>query len=337
MSDVTVIERLATIEPDWADVTSRSRSLRKQHLRRQTLLIVGGVLAAVILAGGAYAAVRAIWPPREMTPADIERQATLVTSECDGQGHCTPVKPSHKEVTILPSMGVSFVLPDGDIAPITAGAGIWRVPAVGLPTLPGHPLLDDSGHSYGTAHLVRNGTAIVGGVWRVPLPDGGTRTVSWRIRTGEVTVTDRRGGRVWTTQLRDGDVVPLVPGSVSGHARTLDKAVTFDLPTEALARVIIFPRLNETYIDFVRGPPMTEKLPYGAAAKYGLVPIGHWNGKLPVSQRGGTWTTHLPGGLTRVVSWRPGGSFVTVADTTSGSTTTTRVQIGHELPLVPFK
>jgi hypothetical protein len=340
MSEGTIIERLALIEPDWADVMRRSQSLRRQHLRRQTLLIVGGVLAAAALTGGAYAAVRAIWPPHNMTPADIERQATVVTSECDGQGHCTPVRPSHKEVEILPSMGATFVLPDGDDTVIVPGVGgiIPAIPAPGLPHPSGHPALDDSGNSYGTAHLVvQKGAGPIGGVWKVALPDGGTRTISWRARTGAISITDRHGGQATTTQLQAGEVVPLVPGSVSGDPRTLDKAVTFDLPTEAFARVIIFPKLNETYIDFVHGPPMTEKLPYGAAAKYGLTPVGHWNGKLPVSASGGTWTTHLPGGLTRTISWHAGDSLVTVTDATATGTNTTQVPIGHELPLVPFK
>ncbi|HJU37504.1 MAG TPA: hypothetical protein VJ716_08830 [Gaiellaceae bacterium] len=156
MSDGMVLERLARIEPDWADVEQRSRRLHTERVLRKTAFSLLALAAAAILAGGAYAAARTIWSGHDLTPADIERQATVVTSECDGLGHCTAVTPSHKEVTILPSMGVSFVLPDGDIAPITPGAGVWRIPAVGLPTLPGHPLLDDSGHSYGAAHLVRD-------------------------------------------------------------------------------------------------------------------------------------------------------------------------------------
>ena len=72
------------------------------------------------------------------------------------------------------------------------------------------------------------------------------------------------------------------------------------------------------------------------AAKYGLVPIGHYNGKLPVTRGGGDWTVHLDG-LTSMVSWHAGDSFVTVEDTTPTSTTTTRVPIGHEIPLVSFK
>ena len=70
------VEQLTLIQPDWADVTRRSQRLRKQHLRRQVVLTAGGVLAAAVLAGGAYAAARAIWPPRNMTPGDIDRQAT---------------------------------------------------------------------------------------------------------------------------------------------------------------------------------------------------------------------------------------------------------------------
>ena len=340
MSDDTILDRLALIEPDWADVTRRSQSLRKQHLRRQALLVVGGVFAAAVLAGGAYAAVRAIWPPHNMTPADIERQATVVTSECDGQGHCTPVRPSHKEVNIVPSMGVVFVLPDGDSTSLIPAERIWNIPAAGGPfTQPnGQPLHDDSGNTWGTAHVLRNGAGEwIGGVWNVPLPDGGTRQITWHTASGAVTIIDSHGGAKTTTQLQTGDVVPLIPGTVANDQRTLDKAVTFDLPTEAFARVIIFPRLNETYIDFVHGPPMTEKLPFGAAARYGLTPIGQYNGKLPVSASGGNWTTHLPNGLTRTISWRTGDSFVTVKDTTSKGTAATRVPIGHELPLVPFK
>jgi hypothetical protein len=333
----SVIEQLTLIEPDWADVIQRGQRLQKQHLRRQLVLIAGGLLAAAVLAGAAYAAARAIWPPHNMTPADIDRQATVVTSECDGQGRCTPVTPSHKEVEILPSMGVSFVLPDGDIAPIIPGAAVWRVPAVGLPTEPGHPLLDDSGNSYGTAHLVFQKAGPIGGTWKVALPGGGTRTVTWRDRTGAISVTDRSGGHETATWLSAGDVVPLIPGSVANDPRTMDKAVTFDLPSGASDRVIIFPKLNETYIDFVKGPPMSEKLGYGEAAKYGLTPIGDHNGKLPVTANGGTWTTHLPGGLTRTISWHAGDAFVTVKDTTANGTKTTQVSIGHELPLVPFK
>ena len=334
----SIVERLALIEPDWGDVTRRSQRLRMQTLRRQALLTVGGVLAAAVLAGGAYAAARAIWGGHNMTPADIQRQATVVTSECDGQGHCAPVTPSHKEVNIVPSMGVVFVLPDGDSTSLIAAERIWNIPAAGGPfTLHGQPWHDDSGNTWGTAHVLGDPAKWVGGVWNVPLPNGGTRTITWHVKTGAVTITDRHDGATARTHLQTGDVVPLVPGTLANDPRTLDKAVSFDLPTEAFARVIIFPKLNETYIDFVHGPPMTEKLPYGAAAKYGLTPIGQHNGKLPVTASGGTWTTHLPNGLTRTISWHAGESFVTVEDTSAKGSTTTQVPIGHELPLEPFK
>jgi len=330
-----IAERLALIEPDWTDVERRTRRLQRQGVVRRAVLTAGVAAAAAVLAAGAYAAVR-IWTGHDMTPADVERQATTVTSACDGNGQCTTIPNPHKEVTILPSMGVVFVLPDGDSTPVLPTESIWNIPAAGMPAPGGHPIRDDSGNSWGTAHVLRDASGNwIGGVWKVPLPGGGKRTITWRQATGAVTIADQVGGSTTVTDLDTGAVVPLIPGTLTNDARTLDKAVTFDLPTGE--RVIIFPRLNETYIDFVHGPVQSEPLPYGAAAKYGLTPIGHHNGRLPVTASGGTWTAHLPGGLTRTISWHAGDSFVTVGDTTSTGTTTTRVPIGHELPLVPFK
>lgn len=338
----SIVERLALIEPDWADVTQRSQRLHKQHLHRQVLLIAGGVLAAAVLAGGAYAAARAIWPSHNMTPADINRQATTVYNdkwgECDGHGHCKTVTGTHKQITILPSMGVVFVLPDGDSTSIVPPEGFWDIPASGGPGSPrDHPSFrDDSGNSWGVAHpLIGASGKYLGGIWRVPLPNEGKRTITWRAATGAFTVSDRHQGTTTTAKLHTGDVVPLIPGSLSRDPRSLDKAVIFDLPPGE--RVIIFPRLNETYIDAVNPPPMAEPLGVGEAAKYGLRPIGRYKAKLPVTQNGGTWTAHLPDGLTRTISWQAGDDFVTVKDTTTKSTTTTQVPIGHELPLVPFK
>lgn len=328
----SILERLALLEPDWEDVLRRSGSLRRRHLRRQALLTVGGLLAAAALAGGAYAAVRAIWTGRDMTPADVNRQATTVYN--DGAG-------PHKQVNVLPSMGVVFVLPDGDSTSLVPAEAIWNIPAAPGPGAPTPPagsqgFEDDSGNSWGTAHpLMSSSGGWVGGVWTVPVPGGGERTITWKQATGSVTVSDSVDGVTKTTQLVAGDVVPLVPGTLANDPRTLDKAVTFDLPTTN--RVIIFPKLNETYIDWVTGPEVSEHLPYGTAQKYGLTPIGEYNGKLPVASGGGTWTAHLPGGLTRTISWHAGDSFVTVADTTASGTTTAQVPIGHELPLVPFK
>jgi hypothetical protein len=324
-----ILERLSQLEPDWADVELRSRSLRQQHLRRKVLLITGAIAAAAVLAGGAYAAARAIWSGHDMTPADIARQATVVTNDkwsvCDGHGSCTTKTASHQEIDILPSMGVVFVLPGADGHPdyalsLVPGGAAVEVPPSGWGSM--SPLLDSSGHG-------------IGGVWILQRPDGSKYEVTWYSATGSVTerITDA-AGRTTTVPLRAGDVVPLIPGSTDGHSRTLDKAVTFDLPSAD--RVIIFPQLNETYIDGVNAPPDAEPLPYDSAAKYGLTPLGHYNGKLPVTVSGGSWTVHLDG-LTSTVSWTKGDSFVTVQDTSPSGTTTTRVPIGHELPLVPFK
>jgi hypothetical protein len=335
-----IVERLALIEPDWTDVERRSRRLQRRHVLGKTALSLGALAAAAILAGGAYAAAHAIWSGHDMTPADIERQATTVYNdkwgECDGHGHCTNVTGTHKEVTILPSMGVVFVLPDGDSTSLLPTESIWNIPAAGMPTPPGHPMRDDSGNSWGTAHPLQDASGRwVGGIWKIALPGGGERTITWHQATGAVTISDRLDRSTTTTDLQTGDVVPLIPGALTDDGRTLDKAVTFDLPIGN--RVIIFPQLNKTYIDFVQGPKEAEPLPYDGGARWGLTRTGPWNGKLPVTASGGTWTADLPGGLTRTISWHADDSFVTVADTTPTGTTTTRVPIGHELPLVPFK
>ena len=334
MSETTVIERLALIEPDWTDVERRRRRLHVKNAAGRAVLTLGVLAGAAALAAGAYAAAQAIWSGHNLTPADVERQASTVYhdkwSVCDGHGHCTDATGTHRQVTVLPSMGVVFVLPDGDSTVLLPTESIWDIPAAGDT---GPPLHDDSGNAWGTAHPLRDPRGDwLGGVWNVPLPDGSERTITWDQATGAVTVRDGDGT---TAQLHTGDVVPLVPGSVADQPRTLDKAVIFDLPTSN--RVIIFPRLNETYIDWVEGPTQAEPLSYGEAAKYGLTPVGHYDGKLPVTPSGGTWTAHLTGGLTRTISWQAGDSFVTAEDTTASGTTTTRVPIGHELPLVPFK
>jgi hypothetical protein len=321
-----IVERLSLIAPDWTDVESRSRRLHKQSFARRAVLAVGVVAAAAALAAGAYAAARTIWGGHDFTPADIERQATTVYndkwSECDGHGQCKDVTGTHKQVDILPSMGVVFVLPHANGLP--HGWDLSLVPASGV--------LESPPPGWGSVAPL-HGSYRLGGVWT--LRRGDTEyTVTWHHATGSVAERISSGGQATTVRLQTGAVVPLIPGSTADDPHTLDKAVTFDLPTAE--RVIIFPQLNETYIDDVDPPPMAEPLPYDAAARYGLVPIGHYNGKLPVTRSGGDWTVQLDG-LTSVVRWHAGDSFVTVEDTTSAGTTTTRVPIGHELPLVPFK
>jgi hypothetical protein len=299
------------------------------------LLTFGGVLAAAVLAGGAYAAARAIWSGHNLTSADIQRQETVVTNDkwaiCSGHNQCTTKTGNHKEITILPSMGVVFVLPEANGR---VGYSLYLVPAGGAGSLvPAPP------PGWGEQRAVGDPNHPTGGAWTVRRPGGSTYTVTWNHATGAVTerIHDA-GGKTATIPLQAGEVVPLIPGSLANDPRTADKAVTFDLPTGNL--VVIFPQLNETYIDGAQTPQEARKAqPFapGEAAKYGLTPIGVYNGKLPVTTNGGSWTTHLPGGLTRTVSWHAGDSFVTVEDTTGKGTATTQVPIGHELPLVPFK
>jgi hypothetical protein len=332
MSESMIVERLALIEPDWADVTRRSQHLQKQHFRRRALLTGGVMLGAALLAGAAFAAVR-VWMGHDMTPADIAHQATVVTNDkwlvCSSHNQCTAHTGTHKEINILPSMGVVFVLPKADGR---VGYSLYLVPAEGLlvPTPP---------PGWGTEAPTGEQTNPSGGTWSVQRPDGNDYTVSWNQASGAVSehVTNANG-QSQTIPLQAGDVVPLIPGSLADQPRTLDKAITFDLPSGT--RVIIFPQLNETYIGGVQTPSEAQKaqpLAPGEAAKYGLTPIGQYNGKLPVTPSGGTWTADLPGGLTRTISWHAGDSFVTVTDTTAHGTNTTQVPIGHELPLVPFK
>jgi hypothetical protein len=339
MSDGMVVERLARLEPNWADVERRSRRLHKQHVLRRTGLALGALAAAAVLAGGAYAAARAIWGGHDMTPADIERQATTVYNDkwdvCDRSGRCTTQTGNHKEVEILPSMGVVFVLPDGHSVSIVPAAGVLAIPPEWGGPEPGARRARVPQHGATFTPLRDSSGRYVGGAWAVPLPGGGKRTITWHVASGSMTMEDSVGGRTTTTALHAGDVVPLIPGSTAGDPRSLDQAVTFDLPPGE--RVIIFPQLNETYIDGVNPPPMAEPLAKGEAAEYGLTAIGAYNGTLPVTASGGTWTSHLPGGLTRTISWHAGDSFVRVEDTTSAGTTTTEVPLGHELPLVPFK
>lgn len=327
----SILERLAPLEPDWADVERRSQRLRRRHLRRQTLLTVGGLLAAAALAGGAYAAVRAIWTGHDMTPADINAQATTVYNDkwsvCHGHNQCTTETGTHMQVQLLPSMGVVFLLP----VPIGhLGNSLYVVPGAYIGLVPSPP------PGWGTQQTLGSPEHPTGGIWTVHRPNGADYIVTWSFATGSVVERiTKPGGKTTTIRLTAGDVVPLIPGSLAGDPRALDKAVTFDLPTGN--RVIIFPQLNESYIDFPGADPGEEPLAPGEAAEYGLTPVGEYNGKLPVTVSGGTWTAHLPGGLTRTISWHAGDSFVTVADTTASGTTTTQVPIGHELPLVPFK
>ncbi len=304
---------------------------RRLHRRHQHLVAAAVAAATAVLAGGAFAA-HALWSGTDLTPADIARQATTVTNDswalCDGTGHCTNQHGTHLQIQILPSMGVSFILPTGQAVNIVPAEPI--MPAE--PVLPGRVV-------YGRLEPTTDASGKwTGGTWTVDLPGGGRRTIVWRRADGSIVASDRRDGKTTTTtSLHAGDVVPLIPGSLDPHARTLEKAVTFDLPSGE--RVSIFPTFNETYVGGVSQPgdPLLERLPAGAAEKYGLVRIGEYNGTLPVTPDGGSWSVRLPDGSERTISWQSGEPQVTISDRSrSGGGKTTDVPIGHELPLIPF-
>lgn len=306
----------------------RAAAHGRRRRRRQLLIAVMACAGAALLAGGAFAAARALWSGTDLTPADIVRQATTVTNdswlECDAAGHCVRKTGTHTQVDILPAMGVTFVLPDGRTANI--------VPAE--PILPGLP-----GPADGTLKPTTDASGSwTGGTWTVQLPGGGQRTIAWNRADGSIVASDQQHGKTTTTVLHAGDVVPLIPGSINAQARTLEKAVTFDLPSGE--RVIILPTFNEVYVGGVPQPgdPPAEPLPAGAAAKYGLTPVGEYNGTLPVTADGGSWSVRLPSGGERTISWAAGSDHVTIdAAAAGGNHQQTIVQIGHELPLIPFR
>ena len=104
-----------------------------------------------------------------------------------------------------------------------------------------HPLHDDSGNSYGTAHpLFGMCWADAEGVWKVALLNGGMRTISWRIDRRNLGHRARRRSDHDDPRLLGGRRRSTHPRILTNDPRTLDKAVTFDLPTER-SRVIIFP------------------------------------------------------------------------------------------------
>jgi len=148
-------------------------------------------------------------------------------------------------------------------------------------------------------------------------------------------------GAVTVTPVHAGDVLPLVPDSLDANMRSLEKAVTFDFPDGV--RVYIFPSFNETYVGFLPSElramgGITEVMPRGEASRYGLIPKGEWNGTLPVTPEGGSWTVSLPGGGERTIAWKAGEREVTVSDVSAnGERQTVSVPIGHELPLIAFR
>jgi hypothetical protein len=304
-------------------------SQRQQRKHRRLLVAVAALAGLALLAGGAFAATHGLWSGTDMTAAEVARQATTVTNdtwaECGKDGQCTTTTGSHSQVDILPSMGVTFVLPSGHTVSI----------------VPAEPMLPDlpRGSDDGTLETATDASGKwIGGTWTVALRGGGRRTIAWSRADGSMTVTDEQNGKTTSNALHAGEVLPLVPGSLDPQALTREKAVTFDLPMGV--PILIFPTFNKAYVEgpSMPGDPTPEPLPAGAAAKYGLTPVGEYNGTIPVSPNGGTWIVHLPDGTTRTISWRAGEAKVSITDRLEdGATQVTDVPIGHELPLEPFK
>jgi hypothetical protein len=329
-------------------IAARTRVRR----RRANRLAAVSLVLATLGVGGAFAATK--WIGQDFTPADLARQYTVVTNdrwaECGTDG-CVTKTGTHKQVQILPSMGVSFVLPSG--LPVSI------IPAVGMGPLPTY--LDEERARYGLRGIDRATGRFMagsihhtrtGGEWQLDLPDGTSRTIAWQRATGSLTVTDRKpDGSTETAELHAGDVVPLVPDTIDPHARTLEKAVIFDLPSGS--RVHIFPTFNETYVGALPPPardttgafgtiqpppPFRQTLPRAEAERYGLTPTGELEAKLPVTEDGGEWRTDLGNGLERTITWDAGDTHLTISDRRGdGKTREQRVPIGHELPLVPFR
>lgn len=316
-----------------------------------------GLAAFVLAALGVGAAVPAIrLSGQSFTAADLERQYTVVTNdrwaECD-KGGCATKTGTHKQVQILPSMGVSLVLPSGftvQIVPAATGLGP-------LPTF-----TTDEGARFGlpgidriTGRFIRGSIRFTnaGGGWDVDLPDGTRRTITWERASGSVTVTDHEpDGSAHTLELNAGDVVPLVPGSIDPDAQTLEKAVTFDLPEGS--RVHIFPSFNAAYVGALPEPrqppavrgrtlappslPTRQMLPRAEAERYGLTPTGPYDATLPTTDDGGEWHVNLPDGTQRTISWEAGDDHVTMRDRRDGAQTREqRITMGHEVPLIPFR
>ena len=320
MSTVDIEQTLAQLRHEL-HAAARRRTRRRRRLRV-------AVFAPLALAAGVGTAIAMTsqWTGHDVTPADIERQVSVVTEPTD----CSDVGCNgrvHKQITPLPAMGATFVLPSGhDVNIIPAGDVFPMLPPHWKPRTPEQAL-------YGLPERTRTG-----GVWSVRLPDGTRRVITWLRDGGSMKITDTApDGSVKVTPVHAGDVLPLVPDSIDPDARTQEKAVTFDLPDGM--RVFIFPTFNETYVGLLPGEPrMAEVLPRGEARRYGLVPRGEYDGTLPVTPAGGAWTVSLPGGGQRTITWHAGADEVTVTDAkTGGEEERVSVPVGHELPLIPFR
>ena len=319
------------VEQTLAQLRQELHAAARRRIRRRRQLRYALFLPLALVVGiGTAIAMTSPWTGHDVSPADIERQVSVVTepTDCSNVGCNGRV---HKEVVIIPAMGATFVLP--------SGRSFNLVPAGGFgpgPPPPGHKLTPEQVR-YGWPELTHTG-----GFWSLRLPDGTRRRITWRRADGSMKITDTDpDGSVAVTPVHAGDVLPLVPDSLDANMRSLEKAVTFDFPDGV--RVFIFPTFNETYVGFLPSElramgGIAEVMPRGDASRYGLIPKGEWNGTLPVTPEGGSWTVSLFGGGERTIAWKAGESEVTVTDVSAnGEKETLSVPIGHELPLVPFR
>jgi hypothetical protein len=319
------VERTLAQLRDDLHTAARRRIRRRRRLRYALFLPL-----ALAVGVGTTFAVTSAWTGHDVSPADIERQVSVVTepTDCSNVGCNGRV---HKEVVIIPAMGVTFVFPNGRSTNLVPAGGFGPGPPP-----PGRKLTPEQ-RRYHWPELTRTG-----GFWSFRLPDGTSRRITWRHADGSMKITDTApDGSVTVTPVHAGDVLPLVPDSIDPSMRTPEKAVTFDLPDGT--RVYLFPTFNETYVGFLplelrEMGGIAEVMPRGEASRYGLVPRGEWNGRLPVTPEGGTWTVSLPSGVERTISWKAGDSDVKVTDSKpNGEKDRLSVPIGHELPLVPFR
>jgi hypothetical protein len=287
------------------------------------------IAALVVLAVAAIAtAARLGLFDREVTRADLEARVTTLTQtigECRATGDCGPLHTETVRVgEIRPSDGITLVDPAGLEIKIVPGAG-----TIQFPTASGY------GSELVHSHHENNGSEYT----EVELPDGGSRTFSWRAGEGHVTVTDsHHHGTSTQTVLRSGDVVALLPGTLNDQPLTPDKAVTFELSRTGYAGVtplLIYPQRNEA---FVFGPPSragdgpTTRLPADVARRYGLLERdGHY--ELPINPAGGSWSYTLASGQIRTVTWNAGATTVTVTDRTDTGKVlgTDSIPIGREV------
>lgn len=299
-------ERLVSVQLALLRAAALGEPQREPRLRPRTRRVVLVAMLLLIAVTAIAAAASQGLFDRDVTLADIEARSTLTTrfrQECTAPGVCEPGRFETVSVNeLLPSDGVTFVDPDGKLISLIPGAG----------TL-GFESDSDYGRQLsatrmfdGTRHLVT-----------LQLPGGASRTIAWKTGQGTVTVTDRQpDGTTSTKQLLSGDVVPLLPGTLTDQPLTPDKAVTFDL-AHGDYPVWVYPQRNQAYVGGLpwRNDLTPVELPTDLVDHYRLVRLPDGRYSLPIDSSGGSWSYTLDDGTTRTVSWRAGADGVLVSDT----------------------